>query len=172
MTYFMMPWSTGRLLLVPRRLLWPRRREPKSANSHSPGGPGFPPTNSTHPFPPPFSSPLSCKIYPAITHLFIHFNCLCRKEKASVWNVLKNNLGKSLSKIALPLVFNEPLSFLQRCAEDLEYSDILDAAAKLTDSAVRDLASLFLFFYPHHLLLLNPHSPSNRNVLPMSESFR
>jgi len=50
--------------------------------------------------------------------------------------VLKNNLGKSISKITLPLVFNEPVSFLQRCCEDLEYAHILDTAAKLPDSAV------------------------------------
>jgi len=60
-----------------------------------------------------------------------------QKEKISVWSVLKNNLGKSLSRITLPIVFNEPLSVLQRCSEDLEYSHLLDTAAKLPDSRER-----------------------------------
>lgn len=30
----------------------------------------------------------------------------------SLWSILKNNMGKDLSKIALPVFFNEPLSML------------------------------------------------------------
>jgi hypothetical protein len=30
----------------------------------------------------------------------------------------------------MPVCFNEPLSFTQRLAEDLEYAQLLDAAAK------------------------------------------
>lgn len=32
----------------------------------------------------------------------------------SLWSILKNCIGKDLSKIALPVNFNEPLSMLQR----------------------------------------------------------
>jgi len=35
----------------------------------------------------------------------------------SLWGVLKNNIGKDLSKIALPCAFNEPISMLQRFCE-------------------------------------------------------
>ncbi|XP_033109874.1 oxysterol-binding protein-related protein 6-like [Anneissia japonica] len=31
----------------------------------------------------------------------------------SIWNILKKNIGKDLSKIAMPVIFNEPLSMLQ-----------------------------------------------------------
>lgn len=31
----------------------------------------------------------------------------------SLWNILKKNIGKDLSKIAMPVALNEPLSMLQ-----------------------------------------------------------
>ena len=49
--------------------------------------------------------------------------------RPSLWAVLKNSIGKDLSKMALPIIFNEPLSALQRWAEDLEYAYLLDQAA-------------------------------------------
>ncbi|KNC82935.1 hypothetical protein SARC_04782 [Sphaeroforma arctica JP610] len=51
--------------------------------------------------------------------------------------VLKNNIGKDLSKIPMPVMMNEPLSMLQRLSEDLEYSHLLDKAAKCTTTHER-----------------------------------
>jgi len=48
----------------------------------------------------------------------------------SLWGVIKNAIGKDLSKLPLPVHFNEPLSMLQRLTEDYEYSGLLDAAAE------------------------------------------
>ena len=39
--------------------------------------------------------------------------------------------------MTLPVSFNEPTSLLQRCAEDMEYADLLDIAADRTDSTER-----------------------------------
>lgn len=39
------------------------------------------------------------------------------------------SLGKDLSKITMPVIFNEPLSFLQRVAEYMEYSNLLEKAS-------------------------------------------
>eukprot|EP00744_Colponema_vietnamica_P003423 GILI01005248.1.p1 GENE.GILI01005248.1~~GILI01005248.1.p1 ORF type:complete len:751 (-),score=212.57 GILI01005248.1:384-2636(-) len=50
-------------------------------------------------------------------------------RKVSLWSVLKDSIGKDLSKLALPVAFNEPLSMLQRLSEDLEFSSLLDQAA-------------------------------------------
>ncbi|KAI1904956.1 hypothetical protein AGOR_G00011010 [Albula goreensis] len=52
----------------------------------------------------------------------------------SLWSVIKNCLGKELSKIPMPVNFNEPLSMLQRLTEDLEYSELLDMAAACRSS--------------------------------------
>ncbi|GBP38692.1 Oxysterol-binding protein-related protein 1 [Eumeta japonica] len=55
----------------------------------------------------------------------------------SLWSVLKNCVGKELSKITMPVVFNEPLSFLQRMLEYLEYAHLLRLAAEQTDPVAR-----------------------------------
>nr|XP_009939656.1 PREDICTED: oxysterol-binding protein-related protein 3 isoform X4 [Opisthocomus hoazin] len=47
----------------------------------------------------------------------------------SLWNILRNNIGKDLSKVAMPVELNEPLNTLQRLCEELEYSELLDKAA-------------------------------------------
>ncbi len=51
------------------------------------------------------------------------------KEKSvSLWSMIKDNIGKDLSKVCLPVYFNEPISSLQRCFEDVEYAYLLDRA--------------------------------------------
>ncbi|XP_051552233.1 oxysterol-binding protein 2-like isoform X2 [Myxocyprinus asiaticus] len=47
----------------------------------------------------------------------------------NLWSIMKNCIGKELSKIPMPVNFNEPLSMLQRLTEDLEYHELLDKAA-------------------------------------------
>ncbi|KAL4629702.1 oxysterol-binding protein-related protein 3-like isoform X1 [Arapaima gigas] len=51
----------------------------------------------------------------------------------SLWSILKNNIGKDLSKVAMPVVLNEPLNTLQRLCEELEYSELLDKASCTED---------------------------------------
>ncbi|KAM6994908.1 oxysterol-binding protein-related protein 3 isoform 2-T2 [Tautogolabrus adspersus] len=51
----------------------------------------------------------------------------------SLWNILRNNIGKDLSKVAMPVQLNEPLNTLQRLCEELEYSELLDRAANTHD---------------------------------------
>ncbi|KAE8805350.1 oxysterol-binding protein-related protein 1D [Hordeum vulgare] len=51
------------------------------------------------------------------------------KEKPiGLWSIIKENIGKDLSGVCLPVYFNEPLSSLQKCFEDLEYSYLVDNA--------------------------------------------
>ncbi|XP_048743920.2 oxysterol-binding protein 1-like isoform X2 [Ostrea edulis] len=53
----------------------------------------------------------------------------------NLWSIMKNCIGKDLSKIPMPVNFSEPLSMLQRLTEDFEYSDCLDRAAACEDAA-------------------------------------
>lgn len=46
-------------------------------------------------------------------------------------------IGKDMTKMTLPVSFNEPTSLLQRCAEDMEYADLLDIASERADSTER-----------------------------------
>ncbi|GFS49316.1 oxysterol-binding protein 1 [Nephila pilipes] len=52
----------------------------------------------------------------------------------NLWSIMKNCIGKELTKIPMPVNFNEPLSTLQRLTEEYEYSDLLDKAAQCSDS--------------------------------------
>ncbi|XP_069484927.1 oxysterol-binding protein 1 [Ambystoma mexicanum] len=52
----------------------------------------------------------------------------------NLWSIMKNCIGKELSKIPMPVNFNEPLSMLQRLTEDLEYHELLDRGAKCESS--------------------------------------
>ncbi len=51
-----------------------------------------------------------------------------KERGVSLWSMIKDNIGKDLNKVCLPVYFNEPLSSLQKCFEDLEYSYLLDRA--------------------------------------------
>ena len=44
---------------------------------------------------------------------------------------------QELSKITMPVIFNEPLSFLQRITEYLEYGQLLQTAAQTDDPLLR-----------------------------------
>src|ERR1700722_19112608 len=46
-------------------------------------------------------------------------------------------IGKDMTKMTLPVSFNEPTSLLYRAAEDMEYADLLDIAAERMDSIER-----------------------------------
>ena len=52
----------------------------------------------------------------------------------SLIGFLRKNVGKDLSTISMPVSANEPLSLLQRVAESLEYTTLLDAAASASTS--------------------------------------
>lgn len=55
------------------------------------------------------------------------------RPKISLWGILKNLIGKDMTKMTLPVSFNECTNLLQRSAEDMEYTDILDKACKYPD---------------------------------------
>lgn len=66
------------------------------------------------------------------------------KSSTNVWSLLKNHLGKDLSRIPFPVDFSEPLSMLQRLTENYEYSYLLDDAAACADE-LEQLAYLGAF---------------------------
>ncbi|KAJ6263588.1 hypothetical protein Dda_2156 [Drechslerella dactyloides] len=59
------------------------------------------------------------------------------RPKISLWGILKSMIGKDMTKMTLPVSFNECTSLLQRVAEDMEYTDLLDMAAERADSLER-----------------------------------
>ncbi|TLD27446.1 oxysterol binding protein [Venturia nashicola] len=59
------------------------------------------------------------------------------RPKVGLWGILKSMIGKDMTKMTLPVSFNEPTSLLQRVAEDMEYTDLLDIAADRLESTER-----------------------------------
>ncbi|XP_027721993.1 oxysterol-binding protein-related protein 6 isoform X3 [Vombatus ursinus] len=51
----------------------------------------------------------------------------------NLWNILRNNIGKDLSKVSMPVELNEPLNTLQHLCEEVEYSELLDKASETDD---------------------------------------
>ncbi|MGH0153314.1 UNVERIFIED_CONTAM: hypothetical protein FKN15_024763 [Acipenser sinensis] len=55
----------------------------------------------------------------------------------SVWSILKKCIGMELSKITMPVIFNEPLSFLQRLTEYMEHTYLIHQASASSNSIER-----------------------------------
>ncbi|EJD04020.1 uncharacterized protein FOMMEDRAFT_121479 [Fomitiporia mediterranea MF3/22] len=54
-------------------------------------------------------------------------------DEGSLFTILKKNVGQDLSNISFPCSFNEPLTLLERTAEELEYYELLNNAASTSD---------------------------------------
>uniref|UniRef100_A0A8C7N5G4 Oxysterol-binding protein n=1 Tax=Oncorhynchus kisutch TaxID=8019 RepID=A0A8C7N5G4_ONCKI len=59
------------------------------------------------------------------------------RNDVSIWSILKKCIGMELSKIAMPVILNEPLSFLQRLTEYMEHTYLIHQANTTTDSMER-----------------------------------
>ncbi|XP_047443625.1 oxysterol-binding protein-related protein 1 isoform X2 [Mugil cephalus] len=55
----------------------------------------------------------------------------------SIWSILRNCIGMELSKITMPVIFNEPLSFLQRLTEYMEHTYLIHQANASSNSIER-----------------------------------
>ncbi len=58
-------------------------------------------------------------------------------ESVNLWSILRSNIGKDLSKVAMPVQLNEPLNTLQRLCEEVEHCHLLDTAANTHDPHMR-----------------------------------
>ena len=54
-------------------------------------------------------------------------------SRPSIWTILKDTIGKDISRISMPVYFNDPTSLVQRCAVACEYNYLLDMAANEAD---------------------------------------
>uniref|UniRef100_A0A0K0DF58 Oxysterol-binding protein n=1 Tax=Angiostrongylus cantonensis TaxID=6313 RepID=A0A0K0DF58_ANGCA len=58
----------------------------------------------------------------------------------NLWSIMKNCIGKELSKIPMPVNFSEPLSVLQRITEDLEYASLYFILSKKSQEPFEQMA--------------------------------
>uniref|UniRef100_A0A8C7PR72 Oxysterol-binding protein n=1 Tax=Oncorhynchus mykiss TaxID=8022 RepID=A0A8C7PR72_ONCMY len=59
------------------------------------------------------------------------------RNDLSIWSILRKCIGMELSKITMPVIFNEPLSFLQRLTEYMEHTYLIHQANASSDSIER-----------------------------------
>lgn len=81
------------------------------------------------------------------------------------------HLLQELSKIAMPVIFNEPLSFLQRLSEYMEHTHLIHQANTMADSIERmkvpqtDMCFPFMKSFTWYVLILNPLSSVLQHLL-------
>ena len=63
--------------------------------------------------------------------------CAPDTSNIGLWNIMRKAIGKDLSRVAMPVILNEPLGLLQKLCEELEYSDLLDRASQTDDGYLR-----------------------------------
>lgn len=81
--------------------------------------------------------------------------------KVSIWSMLKDMIGKDLSRISMPICLNEPTTALQRSCEDFEYCDLLKTASEQENSVDR-LAYVTVFsITPYQSAVGRTYKPFN-----------
>lgn len=66
------------------------------------------------------------------------------KLKISIWTIIKDSIGKDITKMSVPVYFNDPTNILQKCASSMAYNEIIDFAIEQTDS-IRRLAVIAVY---------------------------
>jgi hypothetical protein len=79
----------------------------------------------------------------------------------SIWGILKSAIGKDLTRITLPATVNEPLSALQRLAEDMEQVSFLEKACIAETPAARLLWMVLYAVMPVNSAILRYRKPFN-----------
>ena len=65
--------------------------------------------------------------------------------KVSIWAIIKDSIGKDISKLSVPVYFNDPTSLLQKCAQSMEYNHILDQIGVLQGDPSYRLAYMAVY---------------------------
>ena len=60
-----------------------------------------------------------------------------RIKAGAMWSILKDMVGKDITKYSMPVIVNEPLSVLQKTSEICQFNHLLAQAAQEKDSLMR-----------------------------------
>jgi len=98
--------------------------------------------------------------------------------KLNIWALAKDLVGKDLTRFAVPVWLNEPLSMLQKLCEQLEYSKLLDIGNQKDDSCLR-MAYVMAFSFAYYAGTIGRHKKPFNPVLgetfeyvPVDGSFK
>ena len=85
------------------------------------------------------------------------------KTKLNAWAILKSNLGKDLTRVTIPIYFNEPHSALQSIVSFVEYKSQFEKAYKTKNSALKTGYVLSAFF----MILVNAANTNKKPFNPL-----
>lgn len=85
------------------------------------------------------------------------------KTKLNGWSILKSNLGKDLTKVTIPIYFNEPHSALQSIVSFVEYKSQFEKAYKSKISGLKTGLVLSAFF----MILVNAANTNKKPFNPL-----
>ena len=100
-----------------------------------------------------------------VLHRFRHSlpSPMVDRSKISIWSILKQCVDKELYRFTIPIIWNEPLSLLQRMAENMKYADeLLDKAASASNpiDRMKYVAGFFISSTSIHVCRLSkPFNP-------------
>ena len=66
--------------------------------------------------------------------------------KLNIWSILKENIGRDLTRITMPIYLNEPLNMLQKTVSFIEYKELFNKANKTKDKYLQCGYILSAFF--------------------------
>uniref|UniRef100_A0A915EGJ5 Oxysterol-binding protein n=1 Tax=Ditylenchus dipsaci TaxID=166011 RepID=A0A915EGJ5_9BILA len=66
-----------------------------------------------------------------------HLPARMLSRNMSIWSMIKSAIGKDLTRLTVPINYNEPLSLVQRLAENMQMSHLIGEAIRCTDRAER-----------------------------------
>jgi hypothetical protein len=69
------------------------------------------------------------------------------KQKISFWTILKDSIGKDITKLSVPVYFSDPMSVTQKCGQAMEYAEIMDNVMEMKgdENALKRLAYIGVF---------------------------
>ena len=73
------------------------------------------------------------------------------KEMGSAWDIIKDSIGKDVTKLTVPITFNEPIGLIQKAAAGMEYNHIIEQAIQVNigsdfDNKCKRMAMLAIYF--------------------------
>ena len=80
-----------------------------------------------------------------------------------MWEILKEAIGKDITKITMPILLNEPISMLQKVSEILQNFDLMEKANSENEDNLKRMAYMTAFNITQYQTLetrnLKPFNP-------------
>jgi len=83
------------------------------------------------------------------------------------FSVIRKNIGKDLSRVSMPVTFNEPINLLQKLCEELEYSELLKNACDETLAPTQYERLMYVGAFAFSVLASSTHRAVKKPFNPL-----